>query len=144
MNATASGQTYVVTERFHRATALIHRALNEWELSVVCEFDATRLYREDRGNKSEPSKILLVDSSLLAFEAQALDRAALVFFPLHVFVGADGDLTRVSVASSSDLFDSRLPLGVASPMEKLQNRVSQALESVVAQSETDRMREEGE
>jgi hypothetical protein len=135
MNVSASGHTYVVPERFPKAVKLIRRALSESELSVVGEFEAMRLCSGEQGEKWEPFRILLVDCPFLSFEAQALDRAAGVFFPLHVYVGADGDRTQTFLASSSDLFDNRLPLGVSGPMAKLLDRVSIALESVLVRAE---------
>ena len=135
MNAYAPGRTYVFSERFHKAVKLIHRALTESDLSVVSEFDTTGRACAEPGKRPEPSRILLVDSPLLAFEAQALDRAAGVFLPLHVFVGADGDRTQVFIANSSDLFHGRLPLGAAGPVERLRNRISLALESVLIRAD---------
>ena len=134
MNVGVVGETYVVPERFPKAVKRIRRSLGEWELSVVGEFEAMRLCDGEDGEKWEPFRILLVDCPFLAFEAQALDRAAGVFFPLHVYVGGDGDRTQAFIASSCDLFDGRLPLGVAGPLAKLQDRVSLALESVLVRA----------
>jgi uncharacterized protein (DUF302 family) len=131
MNALAAGQTYIISERFDKAVKLIRSALAEMELSVVGEFDTTGAVGGAPGKKAEQSRILLVDCPLLVFEAQALDRAAGVFFPLHVLVCSDGDRTQVSTTSSGGLFDVRLPLGAAGPMERLQARVAMALESVL-------------
>lgn len=131
MNGLALGQTYTISERFDKAVKRIRRALVETELSVVSEFDTTGLLGEEPGKKGGQSRILLVDCPLLVFEAQALDRAAGVFFPLHVLIWADGERTKVSAASSGELFDARLPLGAAGPMERLQARVALALESVL-------------
>src|ERR1017187_4397441 len=91
MNALAMEQTYTISEPFDKAVKLIRLALAETELSVVDEFDMTRALGELPGKKAEQSRVLLVDCPLLVFEAQAFDRAAGVFFPLHVLVWADGD-----------------------------------------------------
>jgi len=131
MNALAVGQTYMVTERFDRAVKLIRRTLAQSKLSVVGEFDTTGAFGEEPGRAAYQSRILLVDCPLLLFEALALDRAAGVFFPLHVLVLADGDWTQVSTVSSGGLFDVRLPLGASGPMERLQARVCTALESIL-------------
>jgi uncharacterized protein (DUF302 family) len=131
MNALAMEQTYTISEPFDKAVKLIRLALAETELSVVDEFDMTRALGELPGKKAEQSRVLLVDCPLLVFEAQAFDRAAGVFFPLHVLVWADGDRTHVSTASSGALFDARLPSGVAGPMSKLKGRVGVALESIL-------------
>jgi uncharacterized protein (DUF302 family) len=130
MNALGVGQTHMISERFDKAVKLIRSALAETELSVVGEFDTTGAFGKEPGKKPEQSRILLVDCPLVVFEAQALDRSAGVFFPLHVLVWADGGRTQVSTVSSCELFDVRLPLGAANPMERLQARVSMALESV--------------
>ena len=138
MNALGAGQTYMLSERFDKAVKLIRRALDEAELSVVGEFDTTGTFG------AEPSRILLVDCPLLVFEAQALDRAAGVFFPLHVLVWGDGDRTQVSTLSSGGFFDVRLPSGAAGPIERLQARVSTALESVLFRADPNHRKERGE
>ena len=130
MNALGLGQTYTVPARFDKAIKLIRGALFAMELSVVGEVDTSGTFARENGKKTEPAKILLVDCPLMVFEAQALDRAAGVFFPFHVLVWGDGDRTHVSTVSSGELFDFRLPVGAAGPMERLKARVTMALESV--------------
>jgi uncharacterized protein (DUF302 family) len=144
MNVLAAGQTYTVPERFDKAVKLIRSALAEAELTVAGEFDTTRAFGKDPGKKAEPSTVLLVDCPLLVSEAHVLDRAAGVFFPLHILVWADGDRTRVSTASSGGLFDVRLPSGVAGPMERLQTRVAMVLESVLSRAGPKHHQEGGE
>jgi uncharacterized protein (DUF302 family) len=131
MNALEAGQTYTIAERFDKAVRLIRGTLADAELSVAGEFDTTGTFGKERGKEAEPSRILLVDCPLVVFEAQALDRAAGVFFPLHVLVWADGGRTQVSTASSAGLFDVRLPSGAAGPIQRLQARVARALEAVL-------------
>jgi len=65
-----------------------------------------------------------------------LDRAAAVFFPLHIFVSAAGSQTFVSLINPAGLVDARLPVGAASPIERLQARIVQALESASRRSES--------
>lgn len=144
MDALATGQTFTIPERFGKAVKLIRGALAQTDLSVVGEFDTTGAFGEEPGKKVEQSRVLLVDCPLLVFEAQALDRAAGVFFPLHVLVWADGDRTQVSTASSGALFDVRLPLGAAGPMERLQARVTMALESVLFRAGSNQYEGRGE
>jgi len=127
----AGKHTHTIREPFDKALKLIRRALAEADLSVVGEFDATGTFGRKAGRKSERSTILLVDCPILAFEAQALDRAARVFFPLHVFVWSEGDRTRLSTMGFVDLFDVRLPSGAAQPIGKLQARIAAALETVL-------------
>jgi uncharacterized protein (DUF302 family) len=142
MNALEAGHTYMISERFDKALKLIRSSLAETELSVVGEFDTTKAFRREPGKQAEQSRILLVDCPLVVFEAQALDRAAGVFFPLHVLVRADGDRTQISTVSSAGLFDVRLPLGAAGPMERLQARVALALESASARTGANHQRRE--
>jgi uncharacterized protein (DUF302 family) len=144
MNALGFGQTYIVSARFDKAVKLIRSALGEMELSVVGEVDTSGAFGRENGKKPEPAKILLVDCPLMVFEAQALDRAAGVFFPLHVLVWGDGDRTQVSIVSSGELFDVRLPLGAAGPMERLQARVGMALESVASRGGPNHREKRGE
>lgn len=143
MNALVVGQTYTIAEKFDKAVKLIRRAMAETELSVVGEFDTTGSFGEQPGKKAEPSTVLLVDCPLLVFEAQALDRAAGVFFPLHILVWADHERTQVSTVSSGGLLEVRLPPGAAGPMEELRLRVTTALESVLSQSGPDHHPERG-
>jgi uncharacterized protein (DUF302 family) len=134
MDAIAAGQTYMIPERFDKAVKLIRSALAKTELSIVGELDTTETLRSEFGKNPERSTILFVDCPLAVFEAQALDRAAAVFFPLHVFVWGDGDRTSASAFSSAGLFDNRLPLGSADPIKRLEDRISVALKSVLARS----------
>jgi uncharacterized protein (DUF302 family) len=143
MNGSALGQTYTIPERFDKALKLIRGALAETKLSIAGEFDTTGAFGKSPGKKAEPSRILLVDCPLLVFEAQALDRAAGVFFPLHVLVRGDGGRTRVSPANSTGLFDLRLPLGAEGPMEMLRIRVTTALDSVLTHAGPDHRNEKG-
>ncbi|MBZ5618888.1 MAG: DUF302 domain-containing protein [Acidobacteriia bacterium] len=137
MNAVAAGPTYRIAERFDKVLKLIRGALADSELSIVGEIDSTDALNREAGKKVVRSRILFVDCPLLVFEALALDRASGVFFPLHVLVSVDGDRTQVSVVNPAGLFDARLPVGAAEPMEKLQARVTLALESVLLRSVAD-------
>jgi len=144
VNAATAGQTYVIEERFDRALKLIRNAMEKRELSVAGEFDVTGRFVPDSGKELNRSKLLLVDCPLLLFEALVLDRAAGVFFPLHVLVSAHGDQTQAVCVEPPTLFGVRLPVGAAQPLEKLRNRVAMALESVVSQSESHHHRQAGE
>jgi uncharacterized protein (DUF302 family) len=144
MNAVAAGQTYMITERFDKAVKLIRTALLEMELSVVSELDTTGDFGKWPGKRTERSRILLVDCPLLVFEAQALDRAAGVFFPLHILVWADGDRTQVSTADPTGVSGGRLPLGTVNPMGRLQARVAMALESVLLRTDRNHHGQRGE
>ena len=118
MDVLAASHTYTIPERFHKALQLIRRALTRSGLSIVREFDGVR------------SRTLLVDCPLLAFEAQALHHAAGVFLPLHVLVRSEGDRTLVTTVNPAALFDGKLPLGSAEPVERLYERVSISLLSI--------------
>jgi uncharacterized protein (DUF302 family) len=144
VNTVSAGQTYVIEERFDRALKLIRNALEKRELSVAGEFDVSESFAADSGKELNPSKLLLVDCPLLLFEALALDRAAGVFLPLHVLVSADGHQTQAVCVEPAALFEVRLPVGAAKPLEKLRSRVAMALESVAAQSESHHHPQAGE
>ncbi len=140
MNTFSSGKTYVIEEGFDRALKLVRNALETQELSIAGEFDVTDSASPNSGTRLGPSRLLLVDSPLLLFEALALDRAAGVFFPLHVLVSAHGDQTQVVCIEPASLVDGRLPVGSSQPLSNLRNRIARALESVVSQSESHRHR----
>jgi uncharacterized protein (DUF302 family) len=134
MNTTTAGLTYTIAERFDKSLQLIRGALADSELSVVGEMDSAEALNREAGKKAVRSRILFVDCPLLLFQALALDRAAAVFFPLHILVSAAGERTQVTVANPAALFDARLPVGAAEPMEKLEARVTLAMESVLLRS----------
>ena len=134
MNATAVGLTYMIAELFDKVLKMIRGALAETEVSVVGEFDPAEALDGELRKNAVRSRMLFVDCPLLVFEAVALDRAAAVFFPLHILVSAAGDRTQVSVVNPAGLFDARLPIGAAEPMKRLKARVTLALESVLLQS----------
>lgn len=136
MNTVSAGQTYVIEERFDRAVKLVRSALERQELTVAGEFDVTESVAPDSGKKPVSSRLLLVDSPLLLFEALALDRAAGVFFPLHVLVSADGDRTKAVCIEPASLFEVRLPPGSSQPLADLRNRIAMALASIVSESES--------
>ena len=131
MNAVSAEQTYVMAERFDKALKTIRIALAEVELDVAGEFDVAGLLDRRADRAPSRAKVLLVDCPLLVFEALALDRASAVFFPLHILVSGDGDRTQVSVINPAELFDARLPVGAADPMDRLLARVGMALESAL-------------
>jgi len=134
VNAGLALQVYMMAERFDRALKLIRGALADMDLDVAVEFDVAGNLGDKEAEIAAPSRILLVDCPLLAFEALALDRAAGVFVPLHVLVSAIGDRTQVSVVNPTALFDARLPVGAAEPVDKLVARVRLALESALQRS----------
>jgi len=132
MNAVSAEHTYVMAQRFDKALKTIRGALAEVELDVADEFDTAGILDWRADSTPARSRVLLVDCPLLLFEALALDRASAVFFPLHILVSDDGDRTHVSVINPAGLFDARLPVGAADPMDRLQARVALALESANA------------
>ena len=126
----------MIEERLDRAVKLVRSALETQELSVAAEFDVKDSVAPDSGKTPAPSKLLLVDSPLLLFEALAMDRAAGVFFPLHVLISSDGDRTQVVCVDPASLFEVRLPTGSSQPLAALRNRIAMALESVVSRSDS--------
>ena len=134
MSTTAAGQTYVIAEDFDNALKLVRHSLAERELGVTSEWDTTENRRGSFGQKPQRSRLLLVDSPILMFEAMALDRAAGALFPLHVVLSADGDRTQAVFVEPATLFALRPPVGAAGPLEEMKSRIKAALESVVARS----------
>lgn len=134
MNTLSVQQTYLIEARFDKAIRLIRSALERQELSVAGEIDMNPSGDLRLGKKTASSRVLLVDSPLLLFEALALDRAAGVFFPLHLLVSADGNQTHVSCVEPDFLCDVRLPAGSAQPLADLRKRITIALESLTPQS----------
>ena len=135
MNTTSAGRTYVIDEDFDKALKLVRHALAESELAVTSEWDTTENRRGGFGQKPQRSRLLLVDSPILMFEAMALDRAAGALFPLHVLLSADGDRTRAVFVEPATLFALRPPVGAAGPLEEMKSRIRAALESAAARSE---------
>ena len=130
MPAALAMHTFVVGERFDRAMKLLRGALADMEIEIVGEFNAADVLSLEPAPPGSRSKILLVDCPLLDFEALALDRASAVFFPLHLLVSEMGDRTAISLANPSEIFDARLPVGSADPMERLLARVELAVDSI--------------
>ena len=135
MNRTSAGRTYVIAEDFDKALKLVRHALAERELGVTSEWDPTENRCGGFGQKLQRSRLLLVDSPILMFEAMALDRAAGALFPLHVLLSADGDRTRAVFVEPATLFALRPPVGAAGPLEEMKSRIRAALESAAARSE---------
>ena len=134
MNAVAAGHTYAIEERFDKALKLVRAALTGGDLEIVGEVDMPAGWPGESRKRPARCRVLLVDCPLLVFEGLALDRAAGVYFPLHVLLASDGVRTHVSTVKPSGFFDARLPAGAAGPLERLEARVARALESV-AESE---------
>ena len=130
VNTLSGTQTYVIEARFDRALKLIRNALEKGELSIAEEIDLTEGFAKD-WKENEPSKLLMVECPILEFEALVLDRAAAVFFPLHVLVSADHERTQVVCFEPATFFEVRLPVGAAHPLEELRHRVEVALESLL-------------
>jgi len=135
MNTTSAGGTYVIAEDFDKALKLVRHALAEHELGVTSEWETTKNRPGGADHKPQRSRLLLVDSPILLFEAMALDRAAGALFPLHVLLSADGDRTQAVFVEPATLFTLRPPVGAAGPLEEMKGRIRAALESAAARSE---------
>jgi hypothetical protein len=125
----------LLMEQFDRALKLVGQESVDCELSVTGEFDVTESLSRDSRRKPDRTRLLLVDCPLLLLEASALDRAAGVLIRLHVLVSADGERTQVVFIEASALFDRRVPVGAAGPLEELKARISTALEAAVTRVE---------
>src|SRR4051794_499110 len=124
MNAVAARQTYTIAERFDKALKTIRCAVAAGSLEGAGEFAVDQILQPS--GTAPRSRIFPVDCPVLVFEALALDRAAALFFPIHVLVSSAGDQTSASLLNPAELFDARLPAGAAEPMERLQARVAEA------------------
>ena len=131
MNAAAAGHTYAIEARFDKAVKLVRAALTAGDLEIVGEMDMPANWAGESRKRPPRCRVLLVDCPLLLFEGLALDRAAGVYFPLHVLLASDGARTHVSTVKPSGVFDARLPAGAAGPIDRLEARAAQALESLV-------------
>ena len=109
--------TYAMELPFDKALKRVRAALMAGGLEIADEMDLAAHGR---------CRLLLVDSPLLVFEGLALDRAAGVYFPLHVVVAAQGGRTEVS-SSRTSAVHARLPAGAAEPIDRLEALVAQAL-----------------
>ena len=128
MNSLAVGKDIVVERRFGSVIKQIRTAIADAELDIAAEFDVDGSLREHLdGGKCH---LLLVDCSLTNFELLTMDGAAAVFLPLHVLVSADGNRTRVFWANVPTLLHARLPAGAAAPLQRLEARLSWALQAI--------------
>jgi hypothetical protein len=121
-------ETYEIGERFDKALKLFRFALAEVDLEIAAEFGS-----DGTGNEAgsrNGARTFLVEAPLLSFEALALDRAAALFFPIHVVVTPMGATTRVEVLNIARLIHARLPAGAQDPIDRLAARIRVALESV--------------
>ena len=134
MNTPSTSRAYLIAEEFNKALKLVRHALVERELSITGELDTTESLHRDSGTKQRPSRLLLVDSPILTFEAMALDRAAGALIPMHLLVSADGDRTQVVFVEPATLLARRPPAGAAGPLEELKTRINAALESAVVKT----------
>lgn len=131
MNAAAAGHTYTIEARFDKALKLVRGALTAGGLEIAAEMEMPANWPGESHRRPARCRVLLVDCPLLVFEGLALDRAAGVYFPLHVQLASDGPRTHVSTVKASGVFDARLPAGAAEPVDRLEARVARALESLV-------------
>jgi hypothetical protein len=125
VNSDAPTDECLIPESLDKSLKMLRATLTEMDLDVVGEF----------AWQAEPrhaalSKTLLVNCPLLLFEAAALDRAAAVFFPLHVITCTAGDSTRVAIANPAAWSCRRLPVGAAEPLSRLVARVQLAFATV--------------
>lgn len=118
-------RTYFVDRRIGEVWEPLRHALGDMELEVIGAI-----------HTPDHSRVLLVDCPLLDFEALAFDRAAAVFFPIHILVSPCGNRTRVSAVDPAGLFSARFPVGMAEPMKRLLARVSLAVELLQEQFST--------
>jgi len=118
--------TYLIQEPFDRALKSIREALAKEDLRAPLELDVAVRINKELGVSLAPCRLLFVDCPVLLLEAATLDRATVVYFPLHLAVAGLGQRTSVHLAG---------PPGVSraassSPLDQLQARVIRALERI--------------
>ena len=131
MIAATAGHTVVLEQRFDKALKLVRAALTAGDLAIAGEIDMPATWPAESRKNPARCRVLLVDCPLLVFEGLALDRAAGVYFPLHVLLASDGARTHVATVKPSGVFDARLPAGAAEPLARLEARVARAMESLL-------------
>jgi uncharacterized protein (DUF302 family) len=105
----------------------LRRTLQAAEIDVVQQLDLSREFQGQLAADKSRCILLLVDCPLLLFEAVALDRAAAVFFPLHVVVTGDDAGASIHWAHPAAAANSRLPATVRRPVDALHARLTQLL-----------------
>ena len=112
--------TFAIEHGFGKALKRVRAALRKGELEIAGEMELAAAPR---------CRVLLVDCPVLVFEGLALDRAAGVYFPVQVVLTAQGARTEVSTMKRSG--EARMPVGAAGAIERLEQRVAQALGTLV-------------
>jgi hypothetical protein len=102
----------------------LRRTLQAAEIDIVQQLDLSREFQGQFGAGTNRCILLLVDCPLLLFEAVALDRAAAVFFPLHVVVTGDDSGTSIHWAHPAATVNFRPPATVKRPLDALHARLS--------------------
>jgi hypothetical protein len=105
----------------------LRRTLQAAGIDVVQQIDLSPEFQGQLSAGTKRCVLLLVDCPLLLFEAVALDRAAAVFFPLHVVVTGDDACTCVDWAHPAAAASCRLPATVKRPVDALYTRLTQLL-----------------
>jgi hypothetical protein len=105
----------------------LRRTLQAAEIDVVQQLDLSREFQGQFATGTNRCMLLLVDCPLLLFEAVALDRAAAVFFPLHVVVTGDDAGASIHWAHPAANVSSRLPATVKRPVDALRARLTHLL-----------------
>lgn len=126
---------YLMVEPFAKALERVRESLQRADLSIVAELDVSERIKRQLCLGFAPCRILLVDSPYLLLEALALDRSAASFLPLHVVISGRGAQTLVQWMSAGAIEHGKLPVGTAGPLEKLQQRLSLALQGIAIRQE---------
>lgn len=127
-NGEPTAHTYVIPEPYERALKLLREALSKEGLGIPMELDISRRIRRELGVTLLPCKVLCVDSPMVLVEAMAIDTAGAIFLPLHLVVSGRGPQTQVHLASPATIRYAEVPVGVKSPLSKLQARLSRILQ----------------
>ena len=127
MSIATLGNTRVIPEPFGKSVSLIRWLLSSAGLSVVQEFNVSSEPYFQLAIARRSCIVLLVDTPVLLFESIVLDRAAAVFFPVHVVISGDRDTTYVHWANPAMSSGLRPPMPAKIPLENLCARITQVL-----------------
>lgn len=128
INTLEIGTDIVVERRFGSVIKQIRSLIAGAELEIAAEFEMDGSFRERLDGRK--CHLLLVDCPLTDFEVLTIDGAAAVFLPLHVLVSGNGNQTRVFWAKTSTLVHARLASGAVTPLQRLEARLSWALQAI--------------
>ena len=119
------GQVQSIPLSLEKTLKLLRRTLQTAGIDVVQQIELSPEFQSELAVGEDRCVLLLVDCPLLLFEAVAIDRAAAVFFPLHVVVTGGDACTSIHWAHPTAVATSRLPATVKRPVDALYARLTE-------------------